>query len=137
MRTIVCGVLLLAAAIPASAANFSGKWAIQGPSGRGGGRREPTVLTLTQAGDVVTGTISVRIDAGTNSPVNDEVWGGKVDGETISFYVWTGTDRPVKTTYKGTMSPSGDEIAFSVTGASPPGAAAQPAAQQVTAMRTK
>ena len=67
MRTQVWSMLIAAVAIPASAANFSGKWAIQSPSGRGGGRGGPTILTLNQVGNEVTGSISVRIDLGTSS----------------------------------------------------------------------
>jgi hypothetical protein len=116
MRGILAfGVLITIAAVPAFAANFSGKWALQNAAGRGG-RGGSTVLTLNQAGDQVTGTITLRIDAGTNSPVNNEIWGGKVAGDTLSFYVWTGTDQPAKTSYRGTMSASGDEIVFTVTG---------------------
>ena len=114
-KIVTFGVLFAAASIPALAANFSGKWALQNPMGRGG-RGGATVLTLNQVGDQVTGTITLRIDAGTNSPVNNEIWGGKVAGDTLSFYVWTGTDQPAKTSYRGTMSASGDQIVFTVTG---------------------
>ena len=117
MRLRTLSILLATVAIPASAANFSGKWTIQSPAGRGGGGRGgPTILILNQAGNEVTGSITVRIDAGTSSPVNTEVLGGKVDGDVLSFYVWTGTDQPAKTTYSGTLSPSGEEITFTVTG---------------------
>lgn len=152
MKTLICGVLLAAAAIPAWAVNFSGKWALQSPAGRGGGRGGPTILILTQVGKIVTGTISVRIDAGSNSPVNAEIWDGKVEGDALSFYVWTGTDQPAKTTYTGTMPASGDEIVFTVTGGrgaagglgmgTPPaarggqaGRGGQAAPQQITATR--
>ena len=88
--TILLGVV----AIPASAANFSGKWTIQIAAGRGGfGRGGPTVLILNQIGNEVSGSITGRIDVGTTSPVNTEVLGGKVEGDLLSFYVWTGTDR--------------------------------------------
>jgi hypothetical protein len=113
------------------AVNFSGKWALQGAGGgAGGGRGAPTILSLTQAGAEATGTLSVRIDAGTNSPVNTEIWAGKVEGEKLSFYVWTGTDQPVKTIYVGTMSASGEEISFAVTGG-------RGGPQQVTARRAR
>ena len=108
-------VLLGLAALPAFAANFSGKWAIQPPTGRGGGRGGPTILVLNQAGAEVTGAVNARIDVSTASPVNTEIFGGKVEGEVISFYVWTGTDQPAKTQYRGTMSASGEEIEFTVT----------------------
>ncbi len=130
MRIPMLGALLVAVAVAAPAANFSGKWALQSAAGRGGGRGGSTVLTLAQAGNEVTGTISVRIDAGTNSPVNDEVWGGKVEGDAVTFYVWTGTDQPAKTVYKGTISAAGDEITFTVTGG-------RGGSQQITARRTK
>lgn len=109
-------VLLLAlTGASALAANFSGKWAIQPQSGRGG-RGGPTILVLNQVGSEVTGNIGARTDAGTGSPVNTEVIDGKVEGNIISFYVWTGTDQPVKTIYRGTMSATGDEIGFTVAG---------------------
>jgi hypothetical protein len=112
---VAFGVLIAVASMPDFAANFSGKWALQNAMGRGG-RGGATVLTLNQVGDQVTGTITLRIDAGTNSPVNNEIWGGKVAGDTLSFYVWTGTDQPSRVTYRGTMSASDDEIVFTVTG---------------------
>jgi hypothetical protein len=106
MKTLVLGILL-------AAANFSGKWAIESPARAG--RGTPTILVLNHVGKEVTGTITARSDAGTGSPVNSEVLGGVVEGDTITFYLWSGTDQPVKTIYKGTMS--GDEtIDFTVTG---------------------
>jgi len=141
MKALLCGVLLLATAIPAAAANFSGKWAVQSAPGRGGARREAPVIALIQVGDVVTGTMTMRIDPGTHSPVNEEIWGGKVEGDTISFYVWLGADRPAKTTYTGKLSSSGEEIVFSVTGVPPPvggiPGGGPAVTQQVTAKRTK
>jgi hypothetical protein len=114
IATTVC--LIAGLAMASQPANFSGKWVIQTPAGRGGGRGAPTVLVLNQAGAEVTGTITVRIDPGTSSPLNTEVMGGKVDGDKITFYVWTGTDQPVKAMYSGAMSAAGDEISFTVTG---------------------
>jgi para-nitrobenzyl esterase len=120
MRTILAlGVLLVAASLAAPAVNFSGKWAIQ----------RNTFFTLDQAGNEVTGVIAAPIEPWTNSPPNSAIWGGKVEGNTISFYVWTGTDHPVKAVYRGTLSPSGDEIVFTVTRVGAP-------AEQVTARRT-
>lgn len=112
MRTLILSALLAGVAVSAPPANFSGKWAIETP-GRGG-RAGQTVLVLNQVGKAVTGTITTRSDVGTGSPVNTEILGGIAEGDTISFYVWTGTDQPVKTMYKGTMS--GEEITFTVTG---------------------
>ena len=113
-RILAFSVLLAAASMPALAENYSGKWALQSAAGRGGGPGA-TALTLNQVGNEVAGALGVRIDLGTNSPVNEEIWDGKVEGNTLSFYVWTGTDQPVKTSYRGTLSASGDEIAFTVT----------------------
>ncbi|WP_263418250.1 hypothetical protein [Terriglobus albidus] len=46
--------------------------------------------------------------------MSNEVFDAKVDGDTISFYVWRGSDQPAKQYYKGTMTE--DEIQFTVTG---------------------
>ena len=127
-RILALAVLLAAASLPALAANFSGKWTLQSAAGRGGGRGA-TVVTLNQAGDGVTGTVSVRIDLGTASPINEEIWAGKVESNTISFYVWSGQDQPVKVLYTGTISAAGDEIAFTVNRGG--------AAQQMTARKVK
>jgi hypothetical protein len=116
MKRKLAIVLLGLASLPAFAVNFSGKWAIQTPSGRGGGRGGPTVLTLNQVGNEVTGTIGSGFGAASGSPVNTELLGGKVEGDVVSFYVWTGSDQPAKVTYQGKMSPSGEEIEFTVTG---------------------
>jgi hypothetical protein len=133
MRIRIWSVLLAALALPASADNFSGKWAIQGPAGRGsGGRGAATILLLNQAGNDVTGSIAVRNDPGTSSPLNTEVLGGRAEGDVLTFYVWTGIDQPAKAVYRGSLAPSGEEIAFTVTGGR---AGAQP--QQVTAKRAK
>lgn len=113
MRTLFCAVMLAGLAAVASAANFSGKWAIQSAAGRGG-RGGPTILTLNHAGNEVTGTLTQRTDAGSGSPVGQEIMFGKVEGDTLTFYVWVGGDEPVKQTYRGTLS--GDEITFTVTG---------------------
>jgi hypothetical protein len=123
-------MLLAAAALASPAVNFSGKWTIQSPAGRGAGRGGPMILMLNQAGDEVTGSITVRMDPGTSSPVNTEVLGGRVAGDALSFYVWTGTDQPVKAAYKGTMLPSGEEMILTVTGG-------RGGPQQLTAKRTR
>jgi hypothetical protein len=136
MRTLVSITLLGAAAIAASAANFSGKWAIETP-----GRGAPIILVLNQVGKEVTGTITARSDAGTGSPVNSEILGGVVEGNTIQFYVWSGTDQPVKTIYKGTMSDE-ETIDFTVS-EGPAGGSnfalgrGQSGPQKITAKRSK
>jgi hypothetical protein len=131
MRSILAlGVLLAAASLPALAVNFSGKWEIQGDTGGAGGRGV-TVLILNQVGDDVTGTVNAPIEPWTNSPLNSSVWGGKVEKDTLSFYVWTGTDQPAKAHYRGTISASGEEIVFTVT------RARGGPTEQVTARRVK
>lgn len=139
MRTLLCS-LLFAAASFAAPVNFSGKWAIQPAGGRGG----PVILTLNQAGNRVTGTISVRIDAGSASPVDPEIHGGKADGDTLSFYIWDGVDQLTRVQYKATMAASGDEIALSVSGVRTPAGIQGPsragdpnAVQSMTAKRIK
>ncbi len=109
MRTLLLGVLLGAITFAASGVNYSGKWAIQG-AGRGG----QTILVLNQVGKEVTGTLGARVDAGAGTPVGTEVLAGTVEGDTISFYVWSGRDQPIRTYYKGTMSGE-DTITFTVT----------------------
>jgi hypothetical protein len=142
MKATIAVLLLALAGQPAFAANFSGKWAIPTPAGARGGRGGPTILVLNHVGGEVTGTISGRGNLGTGSPVNTEVLGGKVEGDVLSFYVWTGTDQPAKTSYRGTMSAAGDEIQFTVTGGRGGGfgggqGGGQAAAQQLTAKRAK
>lgn len=137
-RILALGVLLAVASLPALAVNFSGKWAIQRDS-REGGPASATVLTLNQVGDEVTGTVAAPMEAWTNSPLNSGVLGGKVEGNTLSFYVWTGTDQPAKASYRGTMSAPGDEIVFTVTRArgGESGGASAASTQQMTARRIK
>ena len=116
------------------APNFSGKWIIQGGGGRG---RGPT-LTLTQVGAEVTGELVGGGGGGGGSaaPINNEIYDGKVESDTLSFYVWRGTDKPYKTVYKGTLNAAGDEITFIVTGM--PGRGGSPATPQtLTAKRAK
>jgi hypothetical protein len=83
-----------------------------------------------QVDNQATGTLSSGMDQGSGSPVGQEILDGKVEGDTLTFYVWVGGDEPVKQLYKGTMS--GDEIAFTVTGGGRGGTS-----QQMTAKRAK
>jgi hypothetical protein len=118
------------------APNFSGKWVMQGGGGRGRGNA-PT-LTLNQAGAEVMGELVGGGGGGGGSaaPINNEIYDGKVEGGTLSFYVWRGTDQPYKTVYKGTLNAAGDEITFTVTGM--PGRGASPGTPQtLTAKRAK
>jgi hypothetical protein len=114
--------------------NVSGKWVIQG-----GGRRGPgPTLTLNQVGSEVTGELVGGGGGGGGSaaPINNEIFDGKIENGTLSFYVWRGTDQPYKTVYKGTLNAAGDEITFTVTGA--PARAGSPATPQtITAKRAR
>ena len=112
MQFLILSALFGTLATVASAANFSGRWVIQTP-GRGG-QMISTTIVLNQVGNEVSGNIVLPARISSASPINTEVIDGKVEGDTISFYVWTGSDEPVKAMYKGTMS--GDEIKFTVTG---------------------
>ena len=138
MRLLILSFLLSVVAMAASAVNFSGKWVIEGANR--GPMRQPTILILNQVGNEVIGSVSSRIDAGSASPTHNEILDGKVEGDTITFYVWTGLDRPVKAYYKGTLS--GEEIKFTVTGGAELRGSAGPDAgqqgpRQVTAKRAK
>lgn len=108
-------LLMGALTVTAFGANFSGKWAIQIPD-RNNQLRE-VILILNQVGDEVTGQFPATPGRGFASPTHTEIWDGKAEGETISFYIWDGRDQVAKVFYKGEMS--GDQIAFSVTGSAP------------------
>src|SRR5262245_44579687 len=99
-----------------SAVNVSGKWTIQTAGGGGGGRGGQT-LTLNQVGTEITGEFVGGGGGGGGSaaPINNEIFDGKVDGNNVSFYVWRGTDKPYKVTYKGTLNTAGDEITLTMT----------------------
>ena len=138
MRTILAAAALSVAFAGQTASNFSGKWIIQGAGGRGGGRGGAQTLTLNQAGNEVTGELLGGGGGGGGSaaPINNELYDGKVESGTLSFYVWRGTDKPYKVSYKGTLNAAGDELALTVTGVPGRGGAA-PAPQTVTAKRAK
>jgi len=107
MKPILCMLL----ALPLAAANFSGKWLL---TRQGGGRgNPPVVVTLNQVGSEVTGSLEPPRGNSTGSPAYVEVLGGKADGDGISFYIWTGLDKPVKNFYQGKLA--GEEISFTVT----------------------
>jgi hypothetical protein len=72
---------------------------------------------INQVGAEVSGDLSGGGGGGgSTAPVNTEIWDGKTSGDTLSFYVWRGSDKPVKTFYRGQLNAAGDEIAFTVTG---------------------
>lgn len=110
MRTLGTAALFVLMALNLYAANFSGKWALP-RFGRGG----QIVLVLNQVGNEVSGTVTTTgRDAGPGAPRNQEIIDGKVNGDVITFYIWTGIDVPAKQMYKGAMS--NDEINFEITG---------------------
>ena len=138
MRTLLLALTVTIALSAQAAVNFSGKWTIQGGGRGGGGRGGGPTLTLNQVGTDVAGELNGGGGGGGGStaPINNEIYDGKVENGALFFYVWRGTDKPVKTFYKGTLSAAGDEIAFTVTGGVARGGA-PPATQTVTARRAK
>jgi hypothetical protein len=133
MRVLVFIATLSALVAGQAGPNFSGKWTI--PSV---GRAPAQTLTLNQIGNEVAGELLGGGGGGGGSaaPINNELHDGKTENTAISFYVWRGTDKPYKVTYKGTLNAAGDEIAFTVSGlpARPDGS---PAPLTVTAKRAK
>ena len=116
MRTLLLILMAGSVTFAQQSANVSGKWEIESIPGRGG-RGGPQILMLNQVGGVVTGELGGRGGGGGSAaPVNNELWDGKVSGNSITFYVWRGSDRPAKTFYKGELNAAGDQIAFTVTG---------------------
>jgi hypothetical protein len=136
MKIAVCALALASIAAQAPV-NFSGKWTIQGGGG-GRGRGAAPTLTINQVGDAVTGELAGGGGGGGGSaaPINNELYGGKVENGTLSFYVWRGTDKPYKTSYTGTLNAAGDEMTFTVTGM-PGRGGAPPGPQTITAKRVK
>jgi hypothetical protein len=117
MKAFAITLLFAAVAFAQAPFYFSGKWSIQGAGGRGGGRGGPQTLTLNQVGADVSGELGGGGGGGGSAaPINNEIWDGKVAGDTISFYIWRGSDKPVKTFYRGQLNAAGDEITFTVTG---------------------
>lgn len=113
MKTAAMLLAFAMFAVTARAQNFSGHWAIEMP-GRGG-QVQKTPLDLNQNGSVVTGTLGAQTNPGAAAPAGTQIWGGKAEGNTVTFYVWRGSDKPWKQIYTGTIS--GDEITFTITGA--------------------
>ena len=110
VRTLL---VLCAIVAPLSAANVSGKWLFTRQAAAAGGRGQPPmVVTLNQVGSELSGNITPPRGNSTGSPANVDVLGGKVDGDDITFYLWTGLDKPVKNIYQGKLN--GDEITFTV-----------------------
>lgn len=132
MKTLTLCFSILLFSVLARADNCSGKWVIE-TNGRGG-QVQKTVLILNQTGETLTGTISGRNNPGAASPVNTEIYGGKVVGDTVSFYIWQGSDQPWKQEFSGKFS--GDEIIFTVTDDRPPSQQNGPGRAASAASRT-
>lgn len=101
IKNLVCsGVLTLALAVCALAADVNGKWAAQVP-GRQGNTQEVT-FNLKADGSNLTGTMTTRRG-------DVELKDGKVDGDKVSFStVMAMQGNEVKMKYAGTVS--GDEL---------------------------
>lgn len=112
MRGLILTALLGVLAAPVSAANFSGKWAMEildRPD-----RTVQVTLILNQVGSEVTGSALSRTRTSHGSPAGSEILGGRAEGDTLFFYVWAGRDKPVKRIFEGRLV--GDEVRFTVTG---------------------
>ena len=116
MKTLTLVFSILLFSNSARGDNCSGKWVLETAGPRGHEQR--IVLILNQTGETLTGTISGRNNPAMASPVNTEIYGGKVEGGTVSFYIWLGNDQPWKRHFKGKLS--GDEIVFTITSDGPP-----------------
>jgi hypothetical protein len=106
MKKILCGWILFILICPlAFAANFSGKWQVGKSS-----------LILNQVGNYVEGEFvsDEMMDMSSRSAVRGVIHDAKVEGDTLTFYVWLGYDKPVKQFYRGTMV--GDTIHVTIWG---------------------
>ena len=148
MRTVASGLLagvLAGTSLLAQGVNVSGKWSVERVAPNGNVQRLP--IELNQIGARVYGTVGGGGGGGGSAaPINNEIHEGKVDGSTVTFYVWRGADRPFKVQYTGVLSARGDELAFTVAGGpvfpggggggpTPAQAAATPAAQATVAVQ--
>jgi len=138
MRTMLATLAVALSTMAQPAVNFSGKWTVAVQGGGGRGRGAAPTLTINQIGDTVTGELVGGGGGGGGSaaPINNELYDGKVENGTLTFYVWRGTDKPYKTSYKGTLNAAGDEITFTVTGA-PGRGGLPPGPQTIVAKRVR
>lgn len=104
--------ILLVVAFVAVAADVSGKWTYEGP-GRGGNPGRPVTITLKQDGSTLTGSVP-GFARGGDTPPDNPISNGKVDGNKISFEVkmsMQGND--IVTKYEGTLD--GDSLKLKIT----------------------
>jgi hypothetical protein len=113
MKLRLLAIVFFVAALPIFGVNVSGKWTFTRQAARGGRGPAPMVVTLNQVGSELSGSVTPPPGNSTGSPANVEVLGGKIEGDTVSFYIWTGLDKPVRNFYSGKLN--GEEILFTVT----------------------
>lgn len=142
---LLCGLCAVAYGQAQGGGNVSGKWVIERTAPNGNVQRVP--MEFNQAQGRVDGSVGgFSGGGGSAAPINNEIFDGRMDGQTLSFYVWRGADRPVRAYYKGTLNQAGDEIVFTVTGGpifgggggggpTPAQAASTPAGQAAVAVR--
>jgi hypothetical protein len=103
--------ILFVVAFVAMAADVTGKWTYQQPSGRGGDPR-PVTITLKADGATLTGSVPGFGRGGQAPP--SEITNGKVDGNKIYFEVKrTGQNGETITKYEGTLN--GDSLELKIT----------------------
>jgi hypothetical protein len=104
--------ILFVVAFVAMAADVSGKWTYQQPSGRGGDPM-PVTITLKADGGTVTGSVPGR-GRGGQPGTPSEITNGKVDGNKVYFEVKRTTQNgEIVTKYEGEVS--GDSMTLKVT----------------------
>ena len=104
--------ILLVVAFVAVAADVSGKWTYEAP-GRGGNPGRPTTITLKQDGSTLTGSVP-GFARGGDTPPENPISNGKVDGNKISFDVKMNMQgNEIVTKYEGTLD--GDSLKLKIT----------------------
>ncbi len=122
LSTIACAAALTALALPAMAADATGKWeaAVQSPRGE-----VKYTFDLTAAGDKLTGKV-----------INDfmgetEIQDGKIDGDQISFkQVMQRGDRSITFDYSGKINGDELELTRTIEGGMGPGGKGGPGGGQ-------
>ena len=110
-KIVIAGIVLLALAFVAAAADVTGKWTSEQP-GRNGGAPRVTTYDLKAEGGKLTGTVTAAMGRGEPTPI--QITNGKIDGDKISFEVtrdFNGT--PFTTKYEFTAK--GDTMTGKVT----------------------
>jgi hypothetical protein len=117
-KKLLCtGVVLLAMALSAMAADaISGKWTIE-QAGRGGGPPRVSTLDLKADGAKLTGTLT-QPGFGGGDPTTTPISNGKVDGANVSFDVSMsfGGGDPFVLKYEGVVSGSDMKVKITIPG---------------------